>query len=48
MDSAVETQIATTFINVQEATPRIYDLQFLNHPQPDTPTQVDYENACYY
>ena len=45
MASAAETEIAATFINVQEAVPLRCALTFLYHPQPATPTQVDNTTA---
>ena len=41
MASVVKREMAITFINVQESMPLRYAFQFLNHPQPITPTQVN-------
>ena len=41
MASAAETEIASAFINAQEAMPIRYVVDFLGHPQPCTLIQVD-------
>ena len=45
MQSAAETEIASTFENAKEALPLRQVLKFLNHPQPPTPIQVDNTTA---
>ena len=41
MASAAETEIASSFINAQEAMPSRYAVEFLGHKKPRTPMQVD-------
>ena len=41
ISSAAETEIDSAFNNAQEVTPIRYAFDFLGHPQPRTPMQVD-------
>ena len=41
MGSAAEVEIASAFVNYQDAIPIRNTLIELNHPQPPTPVQVD-------
>ena len=48
MESAAETEIVAAFKNAKEAIPIQNTLNFLNHPQPPTPVQVNNTTAVSF
>jgi hypothetical protein len=45
MSSAAEAKVGVFYINCREAVPACHTLEFMGHPQPPTPMQMDNSTA---